>query len=160
MTENGNSTVVENLKKLDYPFHPTDGFVARLLSIGTEIPENSLESFEGSVERYVKYGKNKVELDIGTGIGTKSAVGQKRSFYQYIIPELGEVEIALDRFFLDGFKSDFSMISWLHKTETRRKDAIIYADCYRPLSEELKLAIDGDKVADDHCRKRERVAGK
>ena len=145
MIENGNSTAVENLKTLDYPFHPTDGFVARLLSIGTEIPENSLESFRSSVERYIQLGKDKVEIVIGTGIKTKSQVGQKRGFYEYIIPELGEVEMALDRFFLDGFKSDFSMFKWLHAKESRLKDATIYADCYRPLSEELKMAIDGDK---------------
>ena len=41
LTDNGKSALVEELKTLDYPYHPTDGFVARLLSIGTEIPEKS-----------------------------------------------------------------------------------------------------------------------
>ena len=145
LTDNGKSSIADILKKTDFEFHPSDGFVARLLSLGTEIPDNSLESFNNRLKNYVASAnvvpEEKPKEPISAHIRYKPL--------NYVNLELGEIEVEIDKFIDNDCRSDFSMLVWLHENSITKKTANGYIALYEPLAKELEKAVDGDKYYAD-----------
>ena len=148
LLENGKSTVVENLKKSDFPFHPTDGYTAKILSNGIEIPENSFENFNRSLQGYFKHVYvNNVPNTLGLSV-IEDVPEEKIEFIDPALSELGEVELQLDAFIDNAYKSEFSMLGWLHEQKPKADKVDEYIRCYVPLRDELEMALTGDT----YCR--------
>lgn len=148
LLENGQATVVENLKNSDFPFHPTDGYTAKILSNGTEIPENSFENFSRSLQSYFKHVYTK---DVTSSLGLsviEDVPDEKIEFIDPALSELGEVELELDAFIDNAYKSQFSMLGWLHERKPKADKVDEYIRCYVPLRDELESALTGDT----YCR--------
>ena len=97
------------------------------------LPDRSGKSFLKGIDSYLKM--------VAVPNTPSVLKPKKESKNDDYLLALGQIEYEIDAF-QKKFKSDFSMKSWLHSTETKAKTASIYADVYQPLLNELKLALD------------------
>ena len=92
LSDNGRSSIAVSLKKADFEFHPSDGFVARLLSLGTEIPDNSMESFNNRLQDYVS------SVNVVSEEPPKEPITAHVRYkpLNYVNLELGEIEVEIE----------------------------------------------------------------
>ena len=139
LMDNDKSSQYNNIKKLpDISIEPSLGYISRILSNGSTIPNNTMKSFDETVGELSRKGF-KFEKPVAP-IERKKKVSTVDRLV--VDTRIGQVEHEIDKFIMNDYRSDFSMFKWLQGNNIKSGHARQYSDIYQDYSLEVFQTIE------------------
>lgn len=154
------------LKRLpDWKLNSTCCYQARMMAVGCNLPTESLNYFNATIDALLDEAKQIQEEKKETKPTAPKPSIQER-IKEQISEYIGEIEDEIDRFTLNKYKSDFDMYKWLRQNNVKQQQSNAIANYYSGLLSELELLVsgnaydvEGDKQLDEgysHMKKSEK----
>jgi hypothetical protein len=126
----------------------TTGWIARMRSLGANLPANALTFFESRLKTMLErdYSKARMEVSSPEGIThlDKPKASQKPSVQDRIKAKadhlISDIEETLDQFYYGGYNSSFELYEHLKKIEATPLQAKAVFDFYDPKLTEIEMA--------------------
>lgn len=140
LTQFTNKNDIAALKAVNYIPTSLAAFI-RMRENGYDASEAELDKHEDRLKALVKAGKEilkqKQQQQVGPTVSIQARVESSAGRY------IADLEDELDTFFNNKFKTEFKPYDWLSKKQLKPMVAQRVAEYYKPLLEEIELALSG-----------------
>lgn len=120
---------------------PNLGYMARMMYLGCKFSTSQMEYFHNKIEAIIEIGKKEEKEEIL--LKEKSNVkilSVKDRMKEKMNALLGEVEVEIDSFRDNGYKSKFSMYQWLQRNSVKAANCNHIKECFQPMLDEMIAA--------------------